>query len=476
MQHHVVTLSVPAAVATPSTLGGTAATGVSADLLGLAPGTTYYYRVVATSPGGMTFASPSGSFTTLSVPTVYPGAASAVSQTGATVGGYVAPNGASTTTALQYSVYPRFMPTVQTTIGSGFFDPTGVAVDAAGDVFVADLGNKAVEKILPNGAMQTILTGFNNPAGVAVDALGDVFVADFVDNLVLEIPAGGGLRFLGSGFNGPNGVAVDAHGDVFVADQGNSAIKEILPNGTIQTIGSGFLHPADMAVDANGDVFVADLGNGAVKEVLPGGTIKTISSGFLNPDGVAVDAAGDVFVADVSSGLVQEVLPGGRITGIGSGFFEPGGVAVVAAGDVFVADPLNNRVAEVAPPSIAATPSPLTGSTSTAISAALTGLTPGTTYYVRAVGSSAAGTVVGAAYSFTTQPKFVTTTALTASPTAVVIGQLDTLTATVAVALPGTVSPTGSVTFFDGTPRWGPPPSRAAWRPLPTASGVSGRT
>jgi hypothetical protein len=134
-----------------------------------------------------------------------------------------------------------------------------------------------------------------------------------------------------------------------------------------------------------------------------------------------------------------------------SGFFEPSAVALDGAGDVFVADPLNNRVAEVSPPSISATPSPLTGSTSTAISAALTGLTPGTKYYFRAVASSAGGTAAGHAIWFTTKPQSATTTALTASAAAPVIGQLDTLTARVAVASPGTGTPTGTVTFYDGT-------------------------
>ena len=81
-----------------------------------------------------------------------------------------------------------------------------------------------------------------------------------------------------------------------------------------------------------------------------------------------MDAAGDVFVADADNSAVKEILPNGTIKTIGSGFNEPYGVAVDAAGDVFVADTDNERVVELSPPTVAATPSPLTGTTATAVS------------------------------------------------------------------------------------------------------------
>ena len=143
--------------------------------------------------------------------------------------------------------------------------------------------------------------------------------------------------------------------------------------------------------------------------MLPNGTINTIGSGFSLPYGVAVDAAGDVFVADYGSTAVKEVLPNGTINTIGSGFSEPQGVAVDAAGDVFVAELFSTPVVELSPPTVAATPSPLTGTTATAISATLTGLTPDTTYYFRAVAASAGGTVAASASSFTTTTTTVPT-------------------------------------------------------------------
>jgi hypothetical protein len=127
----------------------------------------------------------------------------------------------------------------------------------------------------------------------------------------------------------------------------------------------------------------------------------TIGSGFNQPYGVAVDGSGDVFVADWGNNAVKEVLPSGAIQAIGSGFNEPTGVAVDGVGDVFVADSGNNAVKELSPSTVPATPSPLTGTSWQAVSATLTGLTPGTSYYYRAGASSAGGMVAGTANSFT---------------------------------------------------------------------------
>src|SRR5262249_19162895 len=125
-------------------------------------------------------------------------AATAVTATGATLHGTVNPEGPTASALFQYSTDPTFTPTLASTIGSGFFQPTGVAVDAAGDVFVADKGNSAVKEVLANGTIKTIGSGFNDPAAVAVDAAGDVFVVDEANR----------------------------------ADSGGNAVEEILPNGT----------------------------------------------------------------------------------------------------------------------------------------------------------------------------------------------------------------------------------------------------
>ena len=88
------------------------------------------------------------------------------------------PATSSSPTYVNSAVYEVLPNGTINTIGSGFNEPRGVAVDAAGDVFVADSGNRAVYEVLPNGTINTIGSGFDFPAGVAVDAAGDVFVAD----------------------------------------------------------------------------------------------------------------------------------------------------------------------------------------------------------------------------------------------------------------------------------------------------------
>jgi large repetitive protein len=228
-------------------------------------------------------------------------------------------------------------------LGSGFLNPTGVAVDGSGNVYVANADENEVKEILAvNGSIPAnptinVLaccfnstdpsgTGFSEPTGVAVDASGNVYVANSNIPAVEEILAVNGsipatnptVNFLGGEysnlFGSPTGVAVDASGNVYVADSANNAIYEILAvNGsippydaTINVLGSGFLYPSGVAVDASGNVYVADAGHNQVKEILAvngsipatSPTINVLGSGFSYPTGVAVDARGNIYVAD----------------------------------------------------------------------------------------------------------------------------------------------------------------------------------
>ena len=239
-------------------------------------------------------------------------------------------------------------------LGSGFSGPTGAAVDAQGNIYVADRGNKQVKKIPEgNGPPVAISSGFNQPYGVAVDAAGDVYVADFGASAVYKIAAGSNTRVtIGSGFKTPTGVAVDARGDLYIADYGNNAVKEIAAGSTtIETIGSGFSGPAGIAVDAQGNVYVGDRLNNAVKEIPAGSnTPQIIGSGFNNPFGVAVDASGNVYIGDFSNNEVKEIPAGSNASQvIGSGFSDPDGIAVDGAGNVYVADYGNNAIKQIIP-------------------------------------------------------------------------------------------------------------------------------
>ena len=131
-----------------------------------------------------------------------------------------------------------FSGTLPVTLSSSFNYPYGVAVDAAGDVFVAEINTASVKEIVAvngsipaNPTIRTLSSAFNDPIGVAVDTIGNVYVADgnnFVYEIVAvdgAIPSNPTIRTLGSGFNGPGGVAVDGSGNVYVGDSINDAVK-----------------------------------------------------------------------------------------------------------------------------------------------------------------------------------------------------------------------------------------------------------
>jgi sugar lactone lactonase YvrE len=266
------------------------------------------------------------------------------------------------------------------TLGSGFNMPYGLAVDASGNVYVADTFHYAVKQIVAvngvipsNPTINTLATGFDGLNDVAVDGAGNVYAADIYHNAVKKITVGTGTVIsLGSGFNQPYGVAVDANGNVFVADHGNSAVKEIVAaTGETKTLGSGFSSPWRVAVDGSGNVFVADTGNNAVKQivavngVIPDNpTINTVGSGFNQPKALAVDAAGDVLVIDsnFASAVKEIVAVNGAVSDSSTvitlpagGLHYPAGVAVDGSGNIFVVDTWNNLVKQIplaTPPSL----------------------------------------------------------------------------------------------------------------------------
>jgi sugar lactone lactonase YvrE len=236
-----------------------------------------------------------------------------------------------------------FGPRTLTTVGSGFDLPAGVAVDAKGDVFVADsLNNRVVEVPVGGGAQTTIGSGLSLPSGVAVDGAGDVFIADTYNNRVVEVPAGGGAQTtVGSGFNEPYGLAVDGAGDVFIADARNGRVVKVAAGTGIQTtVASGFSHPLSVAVDGAGNVFVLDSYNDIVVEVpASGGAQITVASQLALPEGMTVDAAGDVIIADSYNQRVEEFPAGGgaQFT-LYNAQVNTVGLAVDAQGNLFVAD------------------------------------------------------------------------------------------------------------------------------------------
>jgi sugar lactone lactonase YvrE len=250
-----------------------------------------------------------------------------------------------------------FLPAVQRTIGSGFDSPTGVAVDAGGDLYVVDRYNSALYKeTLASGqytqsTIENTLSSLNN---VAVDGSGSLYVTEstgsYTGAVFEETLANGQYTqtMIGSGFNHPAGIAVDGSGNVYIADGGTGTVyKETLANGqyTQSVVAMGLNQLTGLALDGSGNVYVANIGepSSVFKETLANGqyTQSTVATNLLEPIGVAVDAGGNVYVSDAYAATVYKEAPAnGTYTQskIGSGFTSPGGLAVDQAGNVYVAD------------------------------------------------------------------------------------------------------------------------------------------
>jgi len=252
---------------------------------------------------------------------------------------------------------------VTTLVSSGLNSPAGVAVDGAGNVYIADTGNSAIEEW--NATTQQLTTlvssGLASPQNVAVDGAGNVYIADSGNNAIKEWNATTQqvTTLVSSGLNRPTGVAVDGAGNVYIADYGHSALKEW--NATTQQVttlvSSGLFIPYGVAVDGAGNVYIADYGHNAIKEwnATTQQLTTLVSSGLNTPTDVAVDGAGNVYIADFRNNAIKEwnattqqvttlVSPGQLGYGAGIG---PGGVAVDAAGNVYIADYGHNALKEL---------------------------------------------------------------------------------------------------------------------------------
>ncbi len=237
---------------------------------------------------------------------------------------------------------------------TGLAAPLGVAVDGAGNRYIANNGSTDITEIAANGTQTTIPSTLLYPGEIASDATGNLYVADSGNARVLRIAAGGGAQTtVGTGWMSPAGVAVDSLGNVYVTDPGQSGFFEITAAGVQTQIGQTYLNdPFALAVDIYNNVYITDLGDNSLIEITAAGVPSYKLNNILNsePDGVAVDKFGNIFVSSATDGPGYLELYGadGSIRQLGS-VDAPYGLATDAAGNVYVADPEANAIDVIAP-------------------------------------------------------------------------------------------------------------------------------
>jgi uncharacterized protein (TIGR03437 family) len=324
---------------------------------------------------------------------------------------------------------PGYYGDTLTAISAELNTPIAVALDSSGNLYIADSANNRVRKVTKSTGKIATLAGngvaqysgdggaatsasLNVPYGVAVDASGNVFIADFLNHVVRKVTSGGTIStvagtnsfgFSGDGgvgtsaqLNRPFGLAVDSAGNLFIADSNNYCIRKLDTNGNISTVaglatsngysGDGgsatkakMSAPYGVAVDKAGNIYIADSGNNRIRKV-SNGVITTIAGtgtkGFSgdggpavnaqlnNPYGLSVDAVGNVFVSDYGNYRVRLISTDGKITtlaGFAVGYGGDGGPAINAtlnfptgtvsdsSGNLYIADSGNNVIRMMAP-------------------------------------------------------------------------------------------------------------------------------
>jgi len=315
-------------------------------------------------------------------------------------------------------------------------NPYNVCTDAAGNVYIADAGNNRIRKVSATGIISSIAGSgpyggysgdggaataavLNNPSGVAVDAAGNIYIADQGNNCIRKVNtsgiistfAGHGISSSGIGDGGPAtnatfwvpiGVAVDSRGNVYIADCDNDRIRKVDTSGFINTVAGssseGFggdggpataavlNHPWSVAIDNSGNFYIADCLNNRVRKVDTNGIISTFAGAYYsgmggdggpatdaamsNPYGVAADSSGNIYISDGGNWRIRKVNTAGIINTVAGGtsatYSGDGGPATAAGlmvfgvatdiyGNFFITDRSSFRVRKVNPAGIIST-------------------------------------------------------------------------------------------------------------------------
>jgi sugar lactone lactonase YvrE len=249
-----------------------------------------------------------------------------------------------------------------------FNNPSGMVLDASGNLYVSDYSNHCIRKITPRGIVSTFAgTGqpgfengyrtnatFNHPYGLAMDMQGNFYIGDVANHGIRKIAADGMVTTLAGGrkgfsdrkgnlamFNHPYGVAVDAENNVYVADSYNNRIRKITPDGSVSTLGGNgndgfvdgkssaaeFFVPIGIVVDKHSNVYVGDEGNSSIRKISPEGNVTTLAGNgkfsfsdgvgknaeFNAPGGISIDGQGNLYVADYFNNCIRRVTVEGEV-------------------------------------------------------------------------------------------------------------------------------------------------------------------
>jgi uncharacterized protein (TIGR03437 family) len=274
--------------------------------------------------------------------------------------------------------------------------PYGLAADAAGYLYIADLGNSRVRRVAPDGTISTYAGGGNpsgagegglavdaalrTPRNLALDAAGNLYVSEFEGHRVRKITPDGRIATVAgtgvAGFGGdggpaasaqlayPAGLALDRAGSLYVADSQNQRVRKVAPDGAISTAAGGgtapLITPVAAEVDASGTLFISD--NGGIRSCGIAGTCTSLSGTQAAGD-LAMDQAGNLYAADGTQvrkidprGQVQTVAGDAYLHAIGDGapatvaqLFQPAAVSLDSTGNLYIADSGTERVRQVLP-------------------------------------------------------------------------------------------------------------------------------